>query len=477
MPYNFFMADVIKVPVKRKGFSQELKNDSASKEKIRVAVYTRVSTTHEDQISSIENQRKTLPEQVEADDRAVLAGIYEDYGITGTSTKNRESFRRMIKDAEEGKFDYIYCKNISRFARNLRSFIEYNHILQSLPKPVGVYFADEHMDTLDKSSTFVLSVLECVAEQESENTSQKIMSTFHTYYEKGIKVNASAPFGYDCVEIDGKRTLVPNSDAIYVKDIFHWYLDGYSTVSISKMLYEKSKGVISKRATSIAKILHNQTYVGDLVQGKQYTDRIKKKRKFTETELFVKPDAFEGIISREDFEEVQAMMDSLNRGYGAKPKTVFSGLIRCGRCGCNYVRHSARDGHAWSCGSFQRNYTGKNKVSCPGKTIKIVHEDTIIRLYLDAVRLLKSDVKHFGTLRYTKDQIALIQGYTEDITDFRENITSIVIGTKEKDKIFVINFDIGVSVTFSTVDKDTRYQNVEDILIEQEEDIWQSQSK
>ncbi len=470
------MADVIKVPVKRKGSSQEINNFS-SKEKIRVAVYTRVSTTHDDQITSIENQRKTLPERVEADDRAVLVGIYEDYGITGTSTKNRENFRRMIKDAEEGKIDYIYCKNISRFARNLRNFIEYNHFLQNLPTPVGVYFADERMDTLDKASTFVLSVLECVAEQESENTSQKIMSTFHAYYEKGIKVNASAPFGYDCVEIDGKRTLIPNSDAEYVKDIFQWYLDGFSTVSISKMLYEKSKGSVSKRPTTLAKMLHNQTYTGDLVQGKQYTDPIQKKRKFSETELYVKPDAFEGIVSKSTFEAVQTMMESLERGYGAKPKTVFSGLIKCGRCGCNYVRHSARDGRAWSCGSFQRNYAGKKKISCPGKTIKMIHEDTIIRLYLDALRLLKSDVRRFGNLRYTKNQIVAIQEYNEDITDFRDAIESIVIGTKEKDRVFTLNFRTGVSVTFSTVDKDTRYKKIEDILIEQEKDLWQNQSK
>lgn len=471
------MADVIKVPVKRKGPSQEIQNNDSSKEKIRVAVYTRVSTTHEDQITSIENQRRTLPERVEADDRAVLVGIYEDYGITGTSTKNRESFRRMIKDAEEGKFDYIYCKNISRFARNLRTFIEYNHFLQNLPTPVGVYFADEHMDTLDKSSTFVLSVLECVAEQESENISQKVMSTFRAYYEQGIKVNKSAPFGYDCIEIDGTRTLVPNTDAEYVKDIFQWYLDGFSTVSISKMLYEKSKGSISKRATTIAKMLHNQTYVGDLVQGKQYTDRIQKKRKFSETELYVKPDAFEGIISKEDFEEVQTMMESLERGYGTKPKTVFSGLIKCGRCGCNYVRHSARDGLAWSCGSFQRNYAGKKKISCPGKTIKMIHEDTISRLYFDALRLLKSDVKRFSTLRYTEDQIASIQGYSEDISKLRDVIESVVIGTKEKDRVFALNFRTGVSVTFYTSDKDTRYRDIEDILIEQGEEIWQSQSK
>ena len=107
----------------------------------------------------------------------------------------------------------------------------------------------------------------------------------------------------------------------------------------------------------------------------------------------------------------------------------------------------------------------------------MIHEDTISRLYLDALRLLKSDVKRFGTLRYTEEQITAIQGYSEDIATFRDVIHSIVIGTKEKDRVFTFNFRTGVSVTFSTLDKDTRYQNIEEILIEQEKDIWQSQSK
>ena len=157
------------------------------KTKPKVAVYARVSTNHEDQQQSLQNQKQNIVEQIKTNPNAVYAGLYVDEGITGTKAEIRPAFQEMISKAEAKEIDYIVCKNLSRFSRNLADSIYYTRQLKE--QGVGIYFIEEALNTLKPGSDFVLSVLSCVAEQESKNTSEHIRNTFNAKIKAGIKVN------------------------------------------------------------------------------------------------------------------------------------------------------------------------------------------------------------------------------------------------------------------------------------------------
>ena len=86
---------------------------------IKVAVYCRVSTDKEDQINSFETQKAYFGEYIQRNSSWELYDIYADEGITGTSTKKRTQFNRMMNDAYEGKFQMIITKEVSRLSRNI----------------------------------------------------------------------------------------------------------------------------------------------------------------------------------------------------------------------------------------------------------------------------------------------------------------------------------------------------------------------
>ena len=84
----------------------------------RVAVYARVSTSSEEQISSIENQTLYYTKKIAETENWNLQDIYSDEGKSGTSLRKRDAFKRMMRDAKDQKMDLIICASISRFARN-----------------------------------------------------------------------------------------------------------------------------------------------------------------------------------------------------------------------------------------------------------------------------------------------------------------------------------------------------------------------
>ena len=99
-----------------------------------------------------------------------LIGVYADEGITGTSTKKRENFKKMIADCEAGKIDRIIVKSISRFARNTLDCLNYVRRLKELG--IGVTFEKENIDTLDAKGEVLLTILSSLAQDESRSISE-----------------------------------------------------------------------------------------------------------------------------------------------------------------------------------------------------------------------------------------------------------------------------------------------------------------
>ena len=138
----------------------------------RVAAYCRVSTEQEEQINSYAVQVKHYTELINREPRWSLVGIFADKGISGTSTKHRDEFNRMIRACKKGKIDMIITKSISRFARNTLDVLKYTRMLNELN--VDVYFEEQGIHTLDKGSEFFITMYGSIAQSESENISANV---------------------------------------------------------------------------------------------------------------------------------------------------------------------------------------------------------------------------------------------------------------------------------------------------------------
>ena len=184
---------------------------------IKVASYCRVSTDSEDQANSFESQQRYFREYITRHPDWELYEIYADEGTTGTSTKKRTQFNRMINDAYCGKFNIIITKEVSRFSRNLLDTIAYTIELKALG--IGVIFMNDGFTSLDPDAELRLSIMGSIAQEESRKTSSRVKWGQSRQMEKGV-VFGTSMLGYDVR--DGKLTINPEGAEI-VRMIFHKY--------------------------------------------------------------------------------------------------------------------------------------------------------------------------------------------------------------------------------------------------------------
>ncbi len=277
--------------------------------KLRVAAYCRVSTDSEEQSTSYEAQVEHYTNYIKGNPEWELAGIYADDGITGTNTKKREEFNRMIDDCMAGKIDMIITKSISRFARNTLDCLKY--IRQLKEKNIPVYFEKENINTLDSKGEVLLTIMASLAQQESQSLSQNVKLGLQYRYQQGvIQVNCSRFLGYTKDE-NNKLVIVPE-EAEVVKRIYREYLEGASLLQIARGL--EADGILTAakkpkwRPETLKKILQNEKYIGDALLQKTYTvDFLSKKRVVNNgiVPQYYVENSHEPIIPRGIFMQVQ----------------------------------------------------------------------------------------------------------------------------------------------------------------------------
>ncbi len=125
--------------------------------KLRVAAYCRVSTDSDEQATSYEAQVEHYTDYIRKNPEWEFAGIFADDGISGTNTKKREEFNRMIDEAMAGRIDMIVTKSISRFARNTLDCLKY--IRQLKEKNIPVYFEKKDFYTAKMPINAVITAL------------------------------------------------------------------------------------------------------------------------------------------------------------------------------------------------------------------------------------------------------------------------------------------------------------------------------
>lgn len=370
---------------------------------IPVAGYCRVSTDHDDQINSFLAQQRFFREYITRNPEWQLYEIYADEGITGTSTKKRVQFNRMINDAYDGKFRILLTKEVSRFSRNILDTISYTRELKALG--VTVIFLNDGLSTDQPDSELRLSIMASIAQEESRKTSSRVTWGQVRQMERGV-VFGRAMLGYDVS--DGKLVIEP-AGAELVRLIFQKYaVEKMGTTRLARFLREKGyktyRGGTGWTPSRIVKILKNEKYAGDLVQRKTYTPDYlthAKKTNHGQVEKIILKDHHAPIISREIWELAQQELQKNNKHGNAAPKCSnrypFSGKIRCGICGSGFVCRVKRnrDGgkyRRWSCGKAVKEGCAVS-LDVGGKPIgcdvgKLLRDDTaweMVKLALNAL--------------------------------------------------------------------------------------------
>ncbi len=316
--------------------------------KRKVAIYARVSTEHEAQLSALENQIQYYEELLQRHPDWILVDKYIDEGITGTSTKKRKSFMRMMEDARRGKFDLIITREVSRFARNTVDTLQETRNLKKIG--VEVYFTEDNIWTFkDDDGELKLSLMATLAQNESKKTSQRVKAGMQISFENGVFYGTGNILGY--YKVDKNKMIIDEEQAEIVRYIFREYINGKGTTTIAHELekrgYKTSTGGSRWSASYLTRVLRNPFYCGTIVYRKQYVpDYLEQKRvkNSGQVEKVVVEGSHEPIISKEDFERAQKILDYHSkpvklgwRQAQGSPKNIWSKKLVC-ECGSTFNR-------------------------------------------------------------------------------------------------------------------------------------------
>jgi site-specific DNA recombinase len=307
-------------------------------ERRRTVAYIRVSTSSEEQLNSYEAQKDYFPKFIVSHSNWEYIGLYCDEGLSGTSSKSRPEFNRMVADALDGKIDLIVTKSISRFARNTLDTLTYVRRL----KEVGceVWFEKENLYSMDSKGEFILTLLSSMAQEESRSLSENVKWGVRKRFSDGKYSLPYAQFlGYQRGE-DGKPEIIED-EARIVRLIYRLYLEGDSVSGIAKYLVGRGiptpGGKKVWQPCVIKSILTNEKYYGAALLQKRFVeDYLTKKARKNIGELpqFFIEDDHAPIVSEEVFMEVQRRLES--ETYINPCLHAFSNMLICGVCQGKY---------------------------------------------------------------------------------------------------------------------------------------------
>lgn len=347
------------------------KNEDEEKAKLRVAAYCRVSTDSDEQATSYEAQIEHYTSHINGHPDWTLAGIFADDGISGTNTKKREEFNRMIDECMAGNVDMIITKSISRFARNTLDCLKY--IRQLKEKSIPVYFEKENINSMDSKGEVMLTIMASLAQQESQSLSQNVKLGLQYQYQQGeIQVNCNRFLGF--TKDENKKLVIVPEEAEIVKRIYREYLECASMLKIARGL--EADGILNGagrekwHTSNINQILRNEKYIGDALLQKTYTTDFLTKTRVKNHGIvpqYYVENSHEAIIPREIFMQVQEELIRrriVHTSPNGKNRTFscihcFSNMIICGKCGEVFRRvhwnNRGKKSVVWRCVSRLEN--------------------------------------------------------------------------------------------------------------------------
>ena len=420
-------------------------------QQLKVAAYCRVSTDALEQLNSYQVQIEYYTDYINSNKEWQLAGIFADEGLSGTSTRKRKEFNRMIRLCRQKKINLILCKSASRFARNTVDCLEYIRELKALG--IGVIFEKENLNTLTEYSEFLLALHSSFAQAESESISKNVSLGVQMSFKEGkVRYNYRMWLGYR-KGADGNPEIIPE-EAETVRLIFRLYLDGMSAQSISDYLTENKilnkQGKPEWRHDIILRMLKNEKYAGDALLQKTYTadclsHKVMKNR--GERTMYYVSDCHPAIIDRNTFNLVQQEMkrrtakrrisDRCVTEQGRySSKYALTELMICGECGTPYRRVTwnvhGRKAIVWRC--ISRLDHGNRYC----KNSPTIHEEPLHRGIIQAINdyhgcageiagILKAGTKTILTGQ-ADGEISAAEKRLAEIDEARQNMIDLIVG-------------------------------------------------
>lgn len=381
--------------------------------RLRVAAYARVSSDSTDQLNSLSVQVDYYTHLIQENPNWDFAGIYTDEGITGTSTKHREQFNRLMEDCRAGLIDRVLVKSASRFARNTADALASVREMKSLG--VTVVFEKEGFDTETANGEMILSMICAAAQEESLSISKNLKWGIRKRMQDGTYLNGMSPFGYEKQE----SQLIPiEREAEIVRYIYSSFLVGVGTVQIAEELnrrYPKENG--TWYVSAVRRILMNEKYIGDVRHQKNFTPDdlplLCQKNSGQLPQYYVQ-NHHEALVSRQEFEKVQTLLKRKSTERNHQKSCSFSNKLYCAECGSVFSRKVRANGVVvWGC----RKHLDKSKL-CP---VKPVYEADLCRAFLSMYNKLQANREKI--LRPAMDDLASLRYLQEQRNSERVTIT------------------------------------------------------
>ncbi len=362
------------------------------------AIYSRVSTTKEEQKDSLCNQEEIIRDVIKRKGWEPYHYVYKE-SKSGTKA-NRTEISKLLSDAKSGKFQVIIAKELSRLARNQEFAM---NIIKQL-KVIGVHLVtlDGAIDTT-KDSSDVTGLFSWLYEFESAKMSQRIKKVIVQKYKSGKFLGSVPPYGY--FVRDNKLFIRDDETPEVIRHIFRLFQEGKGFDKIARTMYDKSipspSQVAGKKnatpiwhGSSVRSILENRNYTGDLVQGKEtnYDITIMKRKAIPPSEHIVVENTHEAIINKDEFYFVQNLIKKRrkptqnNALVSTKPHEIihpFTELLVCGECG-KHFHYKGKKSNEYICGLY-------NKLGRKACSPKAISEN-------DLKEVIKKDLQAFSDL-------------------------------------------------------------------------------
>ena len=365
---------------------------------MKVWLYYRLSRDEDEELNSLNNQRKIIYNFAISNGHEVVGESFDD-NVSGMHF-NREGIDKIYEVVEAGKIEAIIVKDLSRLGRHRTQtalFIDYLR-----EHDVRVLSATENIDTFNENDDLIIGFKGLVNDFYARDGSRRVRTGYRQKQKEGIVT--IPPFGY-FKDKNTKKVVVVEESAETVRLIFSAYVGGSGMKAIARTLNEQRRktpalmqmellnkrlpntqdGILKKYlwdATMVARILRDESYIGTLICHKSERNKINKTFRFTDTaEQFRHENYLPMIVTREIWEQAQALLaerKEKNVRAGANRGILrYGGLLRCKDCGRTFIgkRIKLKSGErvAYVCDTYHRY--GKEHCSS-----HMVDEETLDRL-------------------------------------------------------------------------------------------------
>ena len=448
---------------------------------LRVTYYARVSSDTDEQLNSLDNQVAYYENFIKKNKAWTFVPGYVDEGLSGISTKKRKHFNEMVADAEEGKFDLIVTKEISRFARNTLDSLQYTRELLNMG--VGVFFQNDNINTLDEDAELRLTIMSSIAQDELRKLSSRVKFGHQQAIKSNVVLGNSRIFGY---KKEDKHLVIDESQAPMVRDLFRLYASGeYSMKQLEKIFYDQGYRNYNGNKiahTTMSGIISNPKYKGYYVGNKvRIVDMFTKKQKFLPPEEWVmfKDETGEivpAIVSEELWDKANEILtrrseDVKNRKGVCNHANLLTGKLFCTHCGAPYYRRESKSKD----GTVNSKWVCSNKINngadaCPSFPI---YESEIKPILFEVFSETRVDVE--ALLNTYEEMFRDLAADDEIAKQIAEQKRVIELADLKKNKLLelVATGDVSSANFRSMTDKcDREIEEAQKALLELEEEMF-----